>query len=1785
MVGDVSAAVDVAVVPGPLHSVSVSPYIAYLPMSTTAHKSTQQFVADGWDVAGNPVPLKSVSWSVDALAGSISASGLFTATDEGVKLGTVVTNGTIWGTGISASGKRITERGFLVIQASPASQLASISVLVQGTSGEPGSIPIAIGESVQFETIGNDVEGQNLSINPSWSVEGGIGNIDVNGLFAATKAGSGAIVATAGGFTGRASIQTTPGSLKSIDVRPDILTLSPGAQRSLTAVGYDSAENVVSLDNYDVQWSINGAGARIVPVGESCTVAAKSPGDSVVSVSVGNIVASANIFVSWTSIGGVVSHTTPENVPGDASYYIEVEPELAGVTVGSQQQFTARLIDALGNELSSGDLSWSVVGNIGKIDSSGLFTAGDSPGSGRVIATDGGTFGTAAAVVSISAEGGRELLVTPAEISLSSGMRQELVALVKTLDGELIPALPAWRVIGNIGAVDASGLFVATTAGQGEIEATARGLSARCRVNVSAGTPTQVEIQPNSLSIAAGEQEKFSAVSRDKAGNLVNSSPVFQIAGGLGTVGDNGLFTARRAKSGSLLAAVLSGALLAAADVEVSPGSLAELEVIPEEQTVLAGDFARFSTVGRDSYGNLIPVDPTWDMPDSTGIGSVSLNGLFTADKVGQGQVRARAGEFSDAASVEVRPGNPAFIQVEPALISISSQEAGTKQFSATFLDLRGNVAEEIRDVEIFWTVTEGIGTIDTQIGLFTNAINLDEPRTGYVNATAIFNSGSEQEKTIRGRAAVVLSPSAKPLASIIVTPDIVQVIKGDTREFAAVGRDADGVEMNIYPVWSVVSDNGVIEASNAISADGVFSATSEMEVGSSWRVVASITNSEGQLKQGEARLTLATGPLQSIEVVCSDDSCADPVESGQQVQLEATGYDQFRNPIEIAPEWKVMGDVGTVNPVSGAKSRAVLTAGLAGPGEVIATAEAKEGKIHVTVTPGQLAKIEVSTDPAPSDENLGANETNPLVIKAGADIHFVAVGMDSDVDILGNPKPVNIRDISPVWSVVSSDEAADIGSIFSDGRFVGKEAGAGRILAAVDSVSGSFYIGIIAGDLASMRISPSPVSVVSGTQQQFSTSGYDMHGNEIMDYQPTWQVTGNIGNMDENGLFTSISLPSGSPPISGTVVASAGPVQAAASVTVVSALGKLSVISVSVEPSTVQAGGKATCILKGTDENGNPIADIPVSAMPSVSVPANLGTVEASDEPNQWIFQAVRNLSSNPGQRAGTLAATATVDGKILSADASITLIPGPLSKITVEPTSDSLPAGATMIFEALGYDTWGNEREIYPPEWVVSGGIGSVTPDAGYPQSAVFAAISTGQGQLIASSQGYEARADLTVLPGELKTLIIEPEEITIPAGSSHLFVGFGKDQYGNEIADLKLDWRVIGDVSIGSVTEDGLFSAAKAGNGKVRVAYQDAAGVAYSDEASIIVIPGSLVSAAIAIYEEEEETLEAPFALLSGIRYDLKIQGIDALGNPVSHPEKVVWNVAEDIGSIELSPEDASVAIFTTLLPGHGRITAIIEAISTHVEVEVIPHLQNVKSSMNTTVFGPFDASIQIPAGALRADETISIALSTSPGPVEGAQRIGYVYSFKPDGMIFNSPIELTIPYKLAPASEIDEERLSLYSWDRFQEKWIRVGGKVDTSQKSVTAAVNYLSLFAIMQDEVDIRDEHLDDRLDIFEIRLSPNTYFAPEINRLTIHYRLGGDRRQPITVTISIYDIRGRLVRELVDGSIKYPGWNTDQWDGTGETGETVKNGRYILLITAETDGGKVSKVKHLAILK
>lgn len=86
---------------------------------------------------------------------------------------------------------------------------------------------------------------------------------------------------------------------------------------------------------------------------------------------------------------------------------------------------------------------------------------------------------------------------------------------------------------------------------------------------------------------------------------------------------------------------------------------------------------------------------------------------------------------------------------------------------------------------------------------------------------------------------------------------------------------------------------------------------------------------------------------------------------------------------------------------------------------------------------------------------------------------------------------------------------------------------------------------GDIEGELASLNISPSGATIGISQSQLFTASGEDDLGF-IVDVDPTWSVTGGIGTINSNGLFTA-----GASTGAGSVVASYGGKSSSASVTV----------------------------------------------------------------------------------------------------------------------------------------------------------------------------------------------------------------------------------------------------------------------------------------------------------------------------------------------------------------------------------------------------------------------------------------------------------------------------------------------------------------------------------------------------------------------------------------------------------------------------------------------------------
>lgn len=191
-VGSISGLQTVTVTTGPLATITVTPNPV-----TVQTSASQQFTAVGRDAGGNAVAI-TPTWSVvNATAGTINGTGLFTAgTTPGTYTNTVkAQSGTVSG---SAT----------VTVSTSAPVLTTIAV-------QPNPATVGAGQTRQFVATGLDQNGNPIAFTATWAVINGGGSINASsGLFTAgllTGTFTNTVEASSGAVSGTATVTVTAG--------------------------------------------------------------------------------------------------------------------------------------------------------------------------------------------------------------------------------------------------------------------------------------------------------------------------------------------------------------------------------------------------------------------------------------------------------------------------------------------------------------------------------------------------------------------------------------------------------------------------------------------------------------------------------------------------------------------------------------------------------------------------------------------------------------------------------------------------------------------------------------------------------------------------------------------------------------------------------------------------------------------------------------------------------------------------------------------------------------------------------------------------------------------------------------------------------------------------------------------------------------------------------------------------------------------------------------------------------------------------------------------------------------------------------------------------------------------------------------------------------------------------------------------------------------------------------------------------------------------------------------
>ena len=591
---------------------------------------------------------------------------------------------------------------------------------------------------------------------------------------------------------------------------------------------------------------------------------------------------------------------------------------------------------------------------------------------------------------------------------------------------------------------------------------------------------------------------------------------------------------------------------------------------------------------------------------------------------------------------------------------------------------------------------------------------------------------------------------------------------------------------------------------------------------------------------------------------------------------FEARALDEFNNTVPgVNFTWSSVGGLGAVVPLSPSGDRAVYTAGTLAGAEVLeVTSSSLRTSAAITIAPGPVDRVDVSP-PAAS-------------VPVGGTLAFTATATDR----FGN----SIPNATFSWSVTGVTSTVDATGVFTAGTAIGS----GTVVATFGGVEGAASVEVIPGGIASLAVTPSPVSATVATSMILRAEGYDAYGNAVGGLTYNWSASiGDITRMPPGG--ESAVFDAGFLAGSGTVTASSGGVSVTVPVTVWP--GPVSWVLVAPGSAAVLVGGAVSFTATATDLFGNAIPN----ATLAWSVTGVTGTIDPSGR-----FTAGTAVGSGT-----VVAAFGGVEGT-----ATIEIIPGPLGTIQITPSPIAVSVAASAFLLAEGFDAYGNVLSGLTYEW--SSTIGSVSlAFPGGEMALLDTGFVAGSGVITVTSGSVTVNVPVTVAPGAVSELLVAPDPAAVEAGGTVAFTATATDLFGNVLTGLALVWSA--SPSAGTITPSGLLTAATAvGAGNVTVS----SGVA-SRTVAVTVLPGP--PAMLAVNPD-------PLTLAAGSSAILTAQVRDAYGNAIPGTA-VAWSA--DAGTVMVVTAEGTVAQYTApTTAGPFLIDASAGGVSTSIAVTVLP-----------------------------------------------------------------------------------------------------------------------------------------------------------------------------------------------------------------------------------------------------
>jgi len=485
--------------------------------------------------------------------------------------------------------------GTSVVEAGP-TDVASVSVDVTPSAIVVGQTALAT--ATLQDPSGRTVSGKTVT----WeSSDLTVATVDTAGTVKAKGPGTTKIKASSSGRSNSSVLSVSAPTtipVASVAVSPPSATLQVGATVQLSAVTYDSANNV--LTGRLISWTSNNPG--IATVSSSGLVTAVALGSATITASSEGQMASAAITVSGAAVASVT-----------------VSPATASLQVGGSVQLSATTRDANNNVLTGRVVTWGSSNTaISTVSASGLVTA-VAAGTATITATSETKTGTA--TITVTAPAVASVTVSPATASLQVGGTVQLSATTRDANNNVLTGRVVTWSSSNTGisTVSASGLVTAVAAGTATITALSETKTGTAAITVSAPAPVpvaSVSVSPSTATVLVGGTVQFSAVTRDANNNILTGRSITWNSSNIAvaTVSASGLGTAVAAGTVQITA-TSEGKSASATQTDTAPSAA------PPPPSGTSNEPAGMTFIDQRPFNtldeNASPHSPAWDT-DST---------------------------------------------------------------------------------------------------------------------------------------------------------------------------------------------------------------------------------------------------------------------------------------------------------------------------------------------------------------------------------------------------------------------------------------------------------------------------------------------------------------------------------------------------------------------------------------------------------------------------------------------------------------------------------------------------------------------------------------------------------------------------------------------------------------------------------------------------------------------------------------------------------------------------------------------------------------------------------------------------------------------------------------------------------------------------------------------------------------------------------------------------------------------------------------------------------------